>query len=111
MSKSKKQSYGKQVENSNPSALAMLLLILGCIGIIMNIVVLLYASYIKMSAMFLVGAIGISFVSPLFITSIYDMYKSIKNCQNNIDKFNYTMSIIVECVIICAAIIAFVECT
>ena len=109
MSKSKKQSYGKQVENSNPSALAILFFIIVCIGIVMNVLGLFYVSYIKMSGFFLLGAIALLITSPLLFISAYDLYMSIKEHGNCFDKLDYIMLLIVDCSLIYAAIGIFIE--
>lgn len=106
-----KKIHRNQSLKINTSTLVRLFFIIGCVGIVIDTVVLFYVSYIRMSKMFLIGAIGVSFVSPLFITSIYDIYKSIEEDKNSFDKFDYTMMFIGECGLIYAAIIIFVEYT
>lgn len=91
--------------------LAILLLVLGCIGMSMYILVLFYIAYLKSSSIFFVGAVSVLLVSPIFTIAMRDIYKSIKDYKIMNDKLGYVLILIAECTMIYTSIIFFVEYT
>ncbi|GKG93833.1 hypothetical protein CE91St38_18410 [Desulfovibrionaceae bacterium] len=107
---SKKQLHRNQSVKSNTSILADLFFIMWCVGIVMNIPVLFYISYIKRSGIFFLGGIAFLAISPLLFIVAYDLYRSIKEHGNCFDKLDYIMLFIGGCSLTCAAIGIVVEC-
>jgi len=91
--------------------LAILLLVPGCIGMSMYILVLFYIAYLKSSSIFFVGAVSVLLVFPIFIIAICDICKSIKDYKNITDKLGCVLILIAECTMIYTSIIFFVEYT
>ena len=91
--------------------LAILLLVLGCIGMSMYILVLFYIAYLKSSSLFFVGAVSLLLVFPIFIIAICDLCKSIEDYKSITDKIGCILILLAECTMIYTSIIFFVEYT
>lgn len=110
MSKSKRQSYGRQPKSSNLSAFSKLLHAMNLISSIMMFLMFPYVYYVKIAPIFLVITIFIAF--PWSIYLYFSGRKILKNIKNDFHTYkgNYILFFIWSCLSIVSVIIVLLGC-